>query len=622
MRLRHLFVSTAILLAAIAAHAADRAAVRTEILKLLGDLGQPAFVAPEEGKAWLLQVEGEAFGQKGKIELGWDSHARHYVKVDVGGLAKATAVFGEKESWLYLPDKKKVFAAAHPAPEGSTLLADCKVWPLVTARVPVLLGAAMFIPIPEDVKLDKKEDGTILINDGGDLNLEIHALGKDGALSIHSKAHDKGNIEVRKWAQVPAAEFEAQLSRPSGAEVENVEIEHLRGMLATTADFAGELILRKVSPDDIPQPLANVPKVDGTPVIRFKGAPEEMGTQHGTLLKEAVNYNMRRTLHGVGLASTLSTGKWFPSELANAWKVQEQYIPERYVREIDAMSVAAGIPKEWGRSVSVFPELFHCSGLALRGKATVDGRLYHGRVLDYMTEIGLQNTAVVMVFEPEGRNAWMSMGYAGLCSTVTAMNDKGLSMGEMGGRGEGYLDGMPMSLMMREVVERFDSAKDALAWMKSTPRTCEYYYVITDAKTKTMAGIASLSKKLAAEKGKPDFRVIDPGSSCEELPNAIEDAVLMSAGDRYSCLVDRVKKDYGKVDMQGAWDMLRGGVAMKSNLHTVLFSPETLDFWAAQAGPDGQPAYTQKVSKFNLKKLLAEEKLTQTTDSGALPKVR
>ena len=74
----------------------------------------------------------------------------------------------------------------------------------------------------------------------------------------------------------------------------------------------------------------------------------------------------------------------------------------------------------------------------------------------------------------------MSLGYAGFIGTVTAMNEKGLAIGEMGGRGEGDWDGMPMSFLLRDVMERADTVEEALAILRAAPRTCEYYYVLSD----------------------------------------------------------------------------------------------------------------------------------------------
>ena len=56
------------------------------------------------------------------------------------------------------------------------------------------------------------------------------------------------------------------------------------------------------------------------------------------------------------------------------------------------------------------PEMFHCSGFALLPGATADGHVYHGRVLDYMRGIGLEQNAVVTVYQPDVGNAWVNVG--------------------------------------------------------------------------------------------------------------------------------------------------------------------------------------------------------------------
>src|SRR5262249_16494143 len=161
------------------------------------------------------------------------------------------------------------------------------------------------------------------------------------------------------------------------------------------------------------------------------------------------------------------------------------------------------------------------------GEATVGGRMYHGRILDYMRGVGLEQNAVVMVFQPDGKNTWVNVGYAGFTGSVTAMNEKHLAIGEMGGRGEGNWDGKPMAQLVREVMENASTIDEALEIMRQSPRTCEYYYVISDAKSKRAIGIAATPTK---------FEMIWAGASHPQLPHAIKDAVLMSAGDRYETL--------------------------------------------------------------------------------------
>ena len=100
------------------------------------------------------------------------------------------------------------------------------------------------------------------------------------------------------------------------------------------------------------------------------------------------------------------------------------------------------------------------------------------------------------------------------------------------------------------------------------------------------------------------FDVIRPGTAHELLPHAVTDCALLSAGDRYEELVRRVKAKHGQFNHEDALRLMDRGVAMKSNLHNVLFEPKSTRFWVANATPDGQPAAEQKYFSFQLTELL------------------
>jgi len=136
--------------------------------------------------------------------------------------------------------------------------------------------------------------------------------------------------------------------------------------------------------------------------------------------------------------------------------------------------------------------------------------------------------------------------------------------------------------------------------METTPRTCEYYYVISDSKADNGRGSAL---GVAAVPEKIEF--IGPNQSHPLLPRAIEDAVLMSADDRYTCLANRVEKMYGKITPQIALDLMARGVAMKSNMHNALFKPATLELWVAHSTIKS-PAANRPYRAYDLKKLMAE----------------
>ena len=228
------------------------------------------------------------------------------------------------------------------------------------------------------------------------------------------------------------------------------------------------------------------------------------------------------------------------------------------------------------------------------GKATRDGKLYHGRVLDYMTSIGLQDAATTFIVHVDGRIAFANVGYAGFIGSVSGMNARGISLGEMGGKGEGQWDGAPMATLMRRALEESHTLEDVMRLWEASPRTCEYYYVFADGKTNRAVGVAATPEKI---------EWILPGQSHPKLGPGIPDAVVLSAGSRLATLRDRIQSRYGQIDAElGKWLMSRP-VAMKSNLHNVLFVPADGVFYVANAS-HRQPAAERPYVKLNLHELL------------------
>jgi len=331
----------------------------------------------------------------------------------------------------------------------------------------------------------------------------------------------------------------------------------------------------------------------GKTILVVSGTPEEMGKAHGSLLGPQVRYLVDRVLYGVGAIDSVQTGVWFLDQMEEIHRRAQPFIPDRYFAEMDALAQAAGLSQRDGRFANLFPERFHCSGVAVRGKASQGGRIIHARVLDYMRDINIQGCATIQVFIPEGRNAWMSAGYSGLIGTVTAMNEKGVAVGEMGGRGEGDWDGMPMTLLLREIMERANTVQEALDILKSTPRTCEYYYVFSD-KTGDLAAVRAVPQEVL---------VLRPGEQHPLLPHVPEDTVFISADERAKTLSQRLQLFYGKIDVPAMIDIIKRPVAMSSNLHNAIMLPEILDMWVADAGRT-TPACDERYVKVNLQEVL------------------
>ena len=179
-------------------------------------------------------------------------------------------------------------------------------------------------------------------------------------------------------------------------------------------------------------------------------------------------------------------------------------MPKRFYEELQGVADGAGLDVQDAIAANFIPELFHCSGFALSGTATKDGTLYHGRVLDYGCDWKLQEHAVLTVSEPDGKIPFVNVTYAGFVGSVTGMNAKQVSIGEMGGKGLGHWDGVPMAFLVRMVLEGAGTLDEAVAVFRDNPRTCEYYYVIADGKTGKGVGMEASWDTFAR---RPDGRV-------------------------------------------------------------------------------------------------------------------
>lgn len=335
--------------------------------------------------------------------------------------------------------------------------------------------------------------------------------------------------------------------------------------------------------------------VNGQRVVLLQGTPEEIGTAHGQLLQEESVRCLDSVLNVFGTLQTVRSGRWFRHDLHDAAARLLPHIPERHRRETRALAATLNLDPQFVEELNVFPELFHCSGFAVFGSATAGGKLYHGRVLDYMTMIGLQDCATTFIIAGEGQIPFANVGYAAFIGSVSGMNAQTISLGEMGGRGEGAWDGVPMATLMRRALEECSTLDEVMALWRDNPRTCEYYYVFAEGKTRRAVGVAARPESV---------EFVQPGAAHPLLGPGIPDAVVLSAGSRLEALRARVQEKHGKIDAETArWLMCRP-VAMASNLHNVLFVPEDGEFYVANADHK-HPAADRPYSRLSLTELLA-----------------
>lgn len=371
-------------------------------------------------------------------------------------------------------------------------------------------------------------------------------------------------------------------------------------------------------------------KQDGHYVLYLSGTPYAMGYQHGVLLKDWIQKNVKQFIYKAPKGSD-EKSKAFLEKLPTLC----QYVPADFIEEIRGMAEGAKIPFNDLLILNLFPEMFHCSGITANQSATRDGKLYHVRVLDYAIGKGIQDTAILIVAAPEGKIPFVNLSYAGFIGSVTGMNQKGIAIGEIGGQGYGDWDGVPMACLMRLILEKADSLEVAKTILEHSPRTCEYYYIISDGHQEKSLGVYATSQQIhfiepgvsyamfapkISEGPLLSFfsdcfvynepyqsRVLDAQNKIISLAHRQPPHCLLMTGfsypERYPCLVERMLSQMGNIDAPSLMQIIRRPVARESNLHNAIFLPSEGKIWVSHAGPQGEPACDQPYVQFDLKQL-------------------
>lgn len=590
-----------------------------EVSSWVRELGKGAVLETEFTIVEVAGLPKELQGQA--ASLRWQAPDRLRLETTI----KEEAIVAGREGnqiWVHLPKKPFAILGDETVPRFTGDASSVEPVTLPEFASPVSSWEARLLPLLVSVSQRADEDGggpwQVIVPsaigrswfDLPEFEVALREEAEKGMLLRLTAGESKRlhlQVERFEWRDPAEPELDWTLPEKVAASADRVALSHLVKAFAVVKSRLGG-----ARTPTLPQATGRREVVatsgrgrledhDGVRVLFLAGTPEEMGKQQGELLREEIRSVVDRIVYGVGVGSSFGKGRWFFGEIEEAQSRIEPFIPASHLREMDAIAAAAGLHGQETRLANFFPELFHCSGFALHGSATVDGRIYHGRILDYIRGAGLEDNAVVMVCRPEGANAWVNVSYAGFIGSVTAMNEKQLAIGEMGGRGEGAWDGKPMAQLVREVMESCDTIDEAVALMQKGPRTCEYYYVISDAKSGRAVGI----------KATPDlFETVWSGESHPQLPDPVADTVLLSAGDRYAELVKRVKAGFGKFDAESSRELMTRPVCMTSNIQSVLFAPDTLDFWVANADSANVASHT-RYTHFNLTELISDpDKIT------------
>jgi len=340
---------------------------------------------------------------------------------------------------------------------------------------------------------------------------------------------------------------------------------------------------------------------DGLPIVFLSGTPYELGRQHGELLRDAVRRCVTKVLgYFRRYVKVPIIGGWLASWwLDRAWGPARPFLPDDYLDELRGLAEGSGVPLRELRRLHAIPDrTYSCASLAAWGSATVDGRLIHTRNLDWNIDVGIQEHAAVFVMQPEGKHAFINLGWAGFVGVLSGVNDRQLSIGQIGAESTDVTyRGLPMVFMMRRVLEEAATLEAAAALIQRVPRTVGINYVIADADARRAIVVetthryatvfeADDPKEHGVAYARPMAHAVyradaamDPKIRAHQLasngdpqrPGAEDPAGSTAYDVRYLGQADGLRERYGQLDVDGVLEIVKH-VAPSSNVQSAVFA--------------------------------------------------
>ena len=264
--------------------------------------------------------------------------------------------------------------------------------------------------------------------------------------------------------------------------------------------------------------------------------------------------------------------------------------------------------------------LLGCSAFAASGPASSNGHLIVGRNFDFEGPEIFDREKAILFFKPRGKIPFASVSWLAMSGVITGLNAEGIYVSINAARSDDKGgEGMPVEILVREIMEQAKSIDDVVAMVKKTPVMVPDFYLVGDGKTGESAVIERSPRRIEVRRSqKSDGTVLLTNHAL--APSFSSDAEndrlkrYLTSGARYRRMEELVRHWRGQIDPKKALEILRdkrgvGGVELGLGnrnaldaiiaTHSVVVDASALTIWVS-SGPHAVGKYVG----FDLKKEL------------------
>lgn len=204
--------------------------------------------------------------------------------------------------------------------------------------------------------------------------------------------------------------------------------------------------------------------------------------------------------------------------------------------------------------------LLGCTAVAASGSATTDGHLYIGRNFDFEGPPMFDSDKAILFFRPQDKLAFASVAWTGMAGVVTGLNEAGIYVSVNALRTDDKSDhGIPVELLLRDVLERAHSLDEAIAVAKEHAVLVPDLYLFADGKTGESAVIERSPTRFEVIR---NHDVIAVANHARSSPFAGDQAnerlrTYLTSGARQARADELLARYRGSLDANGVLQILR-----------------------------------------------------------------
>lgn len=314
---------------------------------------------------------------------------------------------------------------------------------------------------------------------------------------------------------------------------------------------------------------ARLTYVNKVPILSMQGSPKQMGRQLASLVGPATERLVAYPKEAFGRNG--NEASW--TRLLNASRALWPNIPADHREEIETVVRLSGIDRDALMAGNVMMDVYRgmgCSSLMVQPSRSATGGPLFGRNLDFFSNGYLHKYTLLTVYRPQGKHAFMSVGFAGLFGCLSGMNDQGLALAVhevLVARDGSRLfnpKGVPYTFALRRILEECASVDEAEKLMRSMERTTMYSIGLCDLR---QAIVLEVTPKSVVRR-----EAIGGLCPCTNHFRSAELTVFPFCG-RFNALVTDVP---GRLSVDDVIDRMHAANMGRMTLQTMVFEPAEL----------------------------------------------